>query len=251
MAFHDVELSVRTTAIGILNFVDRSGMLDDERRRQVGLLIFDREDRVRKAVAGFFADRWTEDTEEMLEEMEGAGRKGRKGNKKDQAVEDKIIKERVGWKSLASMLVRFTRALDEANEEPDEGANYPDRAARETAEELKAWIDMTGKSRIASAVDSLWDKVDGLRNWESLIQFVGLDHSGEGDGTADEVAGDEIWTVDEEEVALLIQVLVAGMRKAKSKAEADKKVCCPRSALVFQLGHAVLTRYHSSLCVCV
>jgi cohesin complex subunit SA-1/2 len=219
MAFHDTDLSVRTTAISILNYIDRSGMLDDEKRRQVGLLIFDAEFRVRKAVAGFFEGRWKEETEEMLEEMEGVGRKGKKGGQKGGDVDEETIKERVSWKCLASMLIRFTRALDDARE-GEEDARLPDQAARETAEQLKAWHDMTTKGRVASAVESLWEKVEGLRDWEGLVKFLGLDHSGESEDG--EGGGDEAWKVDEEEEASLIQVLVAGLRKAR--AEGDKKV---------------------------
>lgn len=222
MAFHDIDLSVRTTAIGLLNHIDRSGMLDDEKRRQVGLLIFDAEARVRKAVAGFFEGRWTEETEEMLEELEGASRKGKNAARKtNEDSDDSTTKERVGWKCLASMLVRFTWALDEASREDDDD-QVPEPAAREAAEYLKNWAESTTKTRVASAVESLWDKVEGLKDWEGLVKFLSLDHSGEaedGDGAGVE---DEAWKVDEEEEACLIQVLVASLRK--TKAEADKKV---------------------------
>lgn len=226
MAFHDIELSVRTTAIGILNHVDRSGMLDDEKRRQVGLLVFDSEGRVRKAVAGFFEGRWEEERDEMLEEIEGAERRKKKSNpaggRKKKAAEDEdeeVIKARVGWKCLASMFVRFSHALDDASAPIDADETMDDPSAREAAEELKAWVDMAPKGRIGSAVESLWDKVDKLRDCEGLVDFLGLDHSAD---DADDEAETDGWKLDEDEEGCLLQVLVAGLRKVK--ADAEKKV---------------------------
>lgn len=230
MAFHDIDLSVRTTAIGILNHVDRSGMLDDEKRRQVGLLVFDSEGRVRKAVAGFFEGRWEEERDEMLEEIEGAQRRAKKssqtsGRKKVVELEDQeVLKTRIGWKCLASMLVRFSHALDDASAPlNDDDESLEDPSARDAAEELKAWVDMAPKGRIGSAVESLWDKVENLRDWEGLVEFLGLDHS-TGEDEDEETVDANGWKLDEDEEGCLIQVLVAGLRKVK--AQAEKQVSC-------------------------
>ena len=231
MAFHDIDLMVRTTAIAILNHVDRSGMLDDEKRRQVGLLVFDSESRVRKAVAGFFDGRWEEERDEMLEEIQGVERRKKKsqpaGGRSKKNVDDEedalVLKARVGWKCLAAMFVRFSHALDDASAPLDADETMDDPSAREAAEELKAWVEMAPKGRIGSAVESLWDKVDKLRDCEGLVEFLGLDHSAADD--TDEDAETEGWKLDEDEEGCLIQVLVAGLRKLK--ADAEKKVSRP------------------------
>ena len=188
---------------------------------------------MRKAVAGFFEGRWEEERDEMMEEIEGAERRAKKksqssagGSRKKKAIADEedegeALKAKVGWKCLASMLVRFSHALDDASAPIDEDQTMDDPSARESAEELKSWVDMALKGRIGSAVESLWDKVEKLRHWEGLVEFLGLDHSrGENEDKEDETMADlEGWKLEEDEEGCLIQVLVAGLRKVKVQAE--------------------------------
>lgn len=230
MSFHDVEVSVRTCAIGILSSIDRSGMLDEEKRRQIGLLVFDSEARVRKAVSDFFEGRWNEEIEEKMEAIAGTSRRGRKKAKADDEDVEALIKSRVGWKCLAGLLVGYKEALEEAARPQDAEETMDDPALRNAAEELRNWAETAPKGRIGAAVESLWDQIETLRNWEGLIDFLELDHSAvrvsqdEEEDDAD-VTGErieDVWKLDEDEEAVLLAVLVAGLRKIKS--DTEKKV---------------------------
>lgn len=226
IAFHDVDLSVRTTTIGILGHIDKAGLLDDEKRSQIGLLVFEVEPRVRKAVAGFFDRLWADETEEALEALDIGARKGRKGKKAAEAdAVGEAVRKRVGWKALAAMVGRFSQALDEAAGGADEEAS---QTLKGLSQAVRMKMTTPPRGRIAAAIDSLWDHVPNLREWAELIDFLGLDHSrpAEGDDAADQADEDaekqaeRAWKLDEDEEALLVQILLAALGKVKE--EADK-----------------------------
>lgn len=227
MAFHDVELSVRTVTIEILGYIDQSGMLEDEQRRQVGLLVFDAEVRIRKAVAAFFDARWQEEKEEMVEEIEASQRRGNPSSDENHGEEARnVLNARVGWKALASMLVRFSQALDNASAP----SGSQDLSAKEDSRSLQGLGGgmIGGVGRIALAVDSLWDKVGPLRDWEGLAEFLCLDHS-QKDMQVDENLGREEedgWKLEEDEEGCLLDVLVAGLKKMKQEADRSVSVSC-------------------------
>lgn len=235
IAFHDVDLGVRTTTIGVLGHVDRAGLLDDERRSQIGLLVFEHEPRVRKAVAGFFDGLWADETQEAVEALDlgsGAKRGGRKRKKTANADDDdddeaevgEALRKRAGWKALGALLSRFSQALDEAAAgDADDGS----QAVKGLADAVRLRMAGPPKGRVAAAVDSLWEAVPRLRAWEELVDYLGLDHSrpaGEDDDEQDEgdaeKQAERAWKLEEEEEAQLVQVLLAVLAKAKD--EADK-----------------------------
>ena len=87
------------------------------------------------------------------------------------------------------------------------------------------------KSRIAFAVEALWDDVEPVRDWEALLDVLLLDHSPVGmgrkrKGKGREEAVDEAWRLEEVEEATLLEVLVTSLSKARADAVAStKKVC--------------------------
>lgn len=222
IAFHDTDLNVRTTAIQVLGHIDRAGMLDDEKRSQIGLLVFEVEPRIRKAVAGFFEGLWNDEIQEALEGLDVGSK--RKSKKKDDSDEEDVadaLKKRLGWKSLAALLVRFSTALEGHAEA---GTDDQPELVKALDQAVKMKMGAPPKDRITAAVESLWEKVDGLREWEDLIEFLGMDHSrkeDEGDVMEDDDArAEQAWKLSSEEEACLAHVLLASLEKAKE--EADK-----------------------------
>lgn len=231
MATADTELSVRVAIIGVLAAIDEQGSLEDaheEERETLCLLVFDEESKVRKAVSGFVKRIWQEIVEERL-----VGKKNAKGKER----------ERAGVKALGTLLVRLAKALDKvvnSQEEEDDDSG---------PKEVQALLRSDPKTRTALVVQSLWDEVDPVREWESLLDVLLLDHSaldgvsgsqtargkkkkgkqpangdaeGDAEGDADSVV-DEAWRLEDSEEAVLLEVLVASLRQAKALAQITAK----------------------------
>lgn len=249
MATLDVDVSVRVPVIHVLAAIDGHSLLEEEEREKLCLLVFDEEPRVRKAVSGFVRAIWEEEVDE------------RSVGKKGWSAQDK---ERVGIKALAALLVQWGKTLDkmvgddsdsellEMDGDAEEDAEGRRRQQRQRKELVTLTRDAVG--RTALVVEALWAEVDPVREWEDLLNFLLLDHSaaadddelperpgasvtrGNGrredkesaengeseDGVA--VVIDEAWRLEEVEEGILLEVLVAAIRKAKADAVGSKKV---------------------------
>ncbi|KAI0772878.1 hypothetical protein BD413DRAFT_622407 [Trametes elegans] len=224
MAVGDVELSVRVAVIQVLQTIDGHGLLEDEQRQQLCLLVFDEEARVRRAVSGFVKGVWEETVEERLV--------GRRPSDAD--------KHKAGVKALGMLLVNWARALDKANGEGDgdseDGMDLGEGSSkRARAKEVASLVGTNAKGRTALVVEALWDEVDPVRDWETLLDVLLLDHSAAGEESsrpssrskgkqiANDSAVDEAWRLEEVEEAVLLELLVASLRKALADAANAKK----------------------------
>lgn len=234
MATSDTELSVRVAVIQVLGAIDGHSLLEDEEREKLCLLVFDEEPKVRKAVSQFVKGVWDECVDERL-----VGRS--RPSEED--------RQRAGVKALASLLVKWCKTLDSITsiaEGADENADEESRDGEGTSQprrrrEVAVLVNMEQKGRTALAVEALWDELDPVRDWEGLLDLLLLDHSAvEGDevsgginGTRRRVNGkthtpdstvDEAWRLEEVEESILLEVLVATLRRAKAEATGGKKV---------------------------
>ena len=66
MAMSDTELSVRIAVVQVLQAIDEHGLLEDEQRERLCLLVFDEEHKIRRTVGGFVKGVWQESVEERL-----------------------------------------------------------------------------------------------------------------------------------------------------------------------------------------
>ncbi|KAG8957246.1 hypothetical protein FRC03_010340 [Tulasnella sp. 419] len=268
MATSDIELSVRVAVIQILCALDDIGELDEDQVDELSLLIFDKEAKVRKAVAGFVGGVWKNGVESR---MVGMSARGESGESKD--------KLRVGFKVFAELIVKWSRALEKddegravpGQEESQEGASDAGRGRKQRSsitqnsasssyksKEVAAIVGSMETGRIALAVESLWDELDVVGDWEGLLEYLLLDHSApdndaeggmspvsakrkqaqkrkaaahkKGGGRKNANAGEgaeveEAWRLKDEEEAVLVEVLVAALKKtvADAKALAEKK----------------------------
>ncbi|KIJ64745.1 hypothetical protein HYDPIDRAFT_28110 [Hydnomerulius pinastri MD-312] len=224
MAGGDTELGVRTAVIGVLSAIDGHALLEDEERERMCLLVFDAEARVRKAVAGFVTGVWEELTEERL--AVAAGRNKNKVGEKG--------KTRAGVKALAMSLVKWGKTLDRASEATEEesvlsgeGGGVPGRHVHPPSA-----VGVDPRGRTALAVEALWDEVEAISDWEGILDVLLLDHSA---GRDEDIDGSDslvesakngveaAWRLLEVEESVLLEVLVASLRRAKAVSASAKK----------------------------
>lgn len=222
MAGGDTELSVRTTVIGVLSAIDGNALLEDEERERMCLLLFDAEARVRKAVSPFVAGVWQEVAEERLSAVAGRN----KGEK---------IKSRVGVKALTMLVVKWGKALDRASEAAEEESEGGEGVSSRRIH-LPSSSGVDPRGRIVLAVEALWDEVDAVNDWECILDVLLLDHSA---GRDDDMEGpdslvesarntvDPAWRLSEVEETVLLEVLVASLRRTKLASTTGKKVRFP------------------------
>lgn len=227
MATGDTELAVRVAVIQVLGAIDEHSLLEEDEREKLCLLIFDEEVKVRKAVSQFVKGVWEESVETRL--------LGKKSTEKD--------KERAGVKGLATLLVKWGKALDKAEFDDEvvdnqslssgEGSSRPQKHSQ-----VISLIGPSQKGRTALAVDALWSEVDAVSDWNSLLDILLLDHSAVSDeGTSsgrgrggrtkqpvEESAVNDIWRLEEEEESLLLETLIAALSRARAEATGAKKV---------------------------
>ncbi|KAI0299424.1 hypothetical protein B0F90DRAFT_1728578 [Multifurca ochricompacta] len=223
MATRDTELSVRVAVIGVLGAIDAHQLLEDEQREELCMLVFDEDAKVRKAVSEFVRGVWVEIVEEQLAD--------RKVGKQERV--------RAGIKALGKLLVRLAKPLAKkatVAEDDEESLNVTSSPALRQVREVAALVGAEQRGRVALAVEALWDDVESVSDWETLLDVLLLDHSAGTEGiqesrgrrsksskaSIDSSVG-EAWRLEEVEEAVLLEVFVASLRKARTSAVNAKK----------------------------
>jgi cohesin complex subunit SA-1/2 len=230
MATCDTENTVRVTVIQVLSAIDAQGLLEEDQRAQLCLLVFDADAKVRKAVSSFVRGVWEETREQRL-----VGKSRPTENERDRA----------GLKALAMLLLRWSRALDRDAEGDAEGAGDGDSSSQgdgpSSQRDVAVAIHPSQKGRIALAVEALWEDVPAVSDWEAMIDLLLLDHSARQGATngddapvsrrkktkkvVDDMVVDECWRLEESEEGVVLEVMVSAMRRSKAEATGGKKVC--------------------------
>ena len=217
MATSDVDVSVRVSVIQVLRSIDRHGLLEDDQRGKLCLLIFDEDSRIRKGVSGFVKGVWEDDVSERLAE-----RRLSDGEKRQAEV-----------KSLASLLVKWGKALDKLTirEDGSEDEETPSQKMGGVA----SVMNPEKKGRTALAVEALWDEIDPINDWEGLLDLLLVDHSASVEETDETPSSpsspngrtvvDVAWRLSEAEEAITLELFTGSIRKAINEANAAKKVC--------------------------
>lgn len=229
MATRDIDLPTRVAVIQLLRTIEDQGLLEDEQREQLCLLVFGTEVRIRKAVGGFVNSVWTEAVEGKL--------MGRRDLEKETP--------RAQAKALAELLVKWSKMVDEESKQTTEETQTQTQTQTQdepAKEHTKLVLDdptlaIARRDRISHAVESLWDDIDIIRDWQSLLQLLLLDHSTEretavspskkrkaGKAKATDGTTEETWRLEEHEEAVLLQVLLGALKRAFEDSKAKKKV---------------------------
>jgi cohesin complex subunit SA-1/2 len=231
MARRDTEPTVRIAVAHVLASVDTAGLLDDDQRSALCELVFDSEPRVRRAVAGFVRGVWEEASAERL-----IGR---------EREIDEREKQFVGAKALAALLIQWGKNLDKGTageeDQPQEDTSQSQSNTGTTSKNLPILPGDEQQGRIPLVVEALWEEVDAVSDWQTLLDLLLLDHSATGETeptksrgrrgknakpTSEEVV-DEAWRLDEAEEGILLEVLVSALRQVRSEATEAKKVGKP------------------------
>lgn len=221
IATTDAETNVRVSGIELLNLLRENGLLEPDDIDAVGRLVFDADLKVRKAVAGFFAENINDLYTSKVDDIGGHD------NLEEalpEADEDNFEAPRLEWlkvKSLAELLQSYD--VDEA---------LPSQVERSRADgSLSLHLGM-GDSRFTLAADVLYEKVEEIREWQMLAGYLLFDHStGRANGVSDDplsqLKHESVLT--EKEEATLIEVLHASVKHHLT--EIAGKISAPKSKL--------------------
>jgi cohesin complex subunit SA-1/2 len=168
MATKDADVSVRVTAISVIQILKDTGMLEPDEIDSIGRLVFDSELRVRRAVIDFFAGCVNDSIENKVEEMGGSDAVDELfGDDED----DDYFSPRRDWisiKCLAELLAAYDAQLEEENQ------TLPPRGLDIAVEMVQA---VAPETRLSLASQVLYEKIDQVKNWELLSGYLLYDHS--------------------------------------------------------------------------
>ena len=209
MAIRDIDLRIRIQAIHVLCQLDAAGVLQDEEEEQryhIACLVFDKEPRIRKAIAGLIRSMWEEQCEEMKSKDESEPVKNKA---KDDDGEDDERSLRIGWKCLASLLIQLSNQLSASQQDPEPDMDETAASQAERAREVLSSVSAQAFSmdtHASIAVDALWAEMPLVQEADELLAFLVADQS---------VLGKEErpWALTDDEQTFLLKMLVAGGRK--------------------------------------
>jgi cohesin complex subunit SA-1/2 len=201
VAARDSEVSVRASAVDLLDMIRKAGMLEPDDIDTIGKLIFDSEARVRNAVVPFFAENINDLYEAKIDDQGG-----------EETLEEVFTVDnedhespRPGWiklKCLAEVLLSY---------DSDDREESPSQIDSGTDNDTLLATHM--ESRFSLAAKALFDKIPEMRDWESLACYLLFDHSNRVNPkskTVDiEVGLRNSFKLDEREEMALLEVLDA------------------------------------------
>ena len=209
MATRDAEAGIRAATVDLLDLIRETGLLEPDDIDAIGRLVFDTEPRVRKAVAGFFAENINDLFESALEEL--GGEEGL-AEVIGEEVEDEYNTPRIAWLKL-KCLAEVLRSYDSEDEE----------SQAENGSMNAPGVD----SRFSLAAQAIYDGIPEVKDWEVLAGYLLYDHSSATQDANDtDVTFKARCQLDEREEILLLEVLNVAVKSRLTEAvdsEKDKK----------------------------
>ncbi|KAA8893679.1 STAG domain-containing protein [Sphaerosporella brunnea] len=205
MGSRDVDTTVRATTIELLDVVREVGFLSPDDIETIGRLLFDSEQKVRKAVVPFFVENLNDLYQEKLEELGG-----------EEAIQESLDDEddeqgpTLSWIKL-KCLVETLATYDET----DEGEENEDQSTGKSSSIVMKVNEIVSRFSLAGA--ALWETLDEVRDWEGLARYLLYDHSASkagDDDIDDEDAKRKIKravALDAKEDVILLQILNASV----------------------------------------
>lgn len=214
MATQDAEPGVRAATVQLLDMVREAGLLEPDDIDVIGRLIFDVEPRVRKAVAGFFAENINDLFESAIEDLGGAESLE---ETLGEEVEDEYDQPRITWLKY-TCLAEVLQAYDGDNEE--DGL----RRHGDVGESLDISVK---ESRFSLAAKVMLEGIPELKDWKVLAGYLLCDLSNLSTNNPEqESAFKERCQLNENQEILLLQVLNVAVQSRLAEAiesEVDKK----------------------------
>lgn len=216
MASRDAEPGIRAAAVALLDMVRETGLLEPDDIDVIGRLIFDTEPRVRKAVAGFFAENIGDLFESAVEDL--GGEEGI-GEYLGAEVEDDYDTPRIAWLKFIC-LAEVLQSYDADND--GESAEFARNG--EATESLNV---SSTDSRFTLAAQAIYEGVPEVKEWEVLAGYLLHDHSSlPADESDPERAFQARCQLNERQEILLLEILNAAVKSRLIEAvasETDKK----------------------------
>ena len=226
MAIRDAEPNIRAAAVGLLDMIRGTGLLEPDDIDSVGRLIFDSEPKVRRAVAGFFAENATDLFESVVEDL--GGEEGI-AEAIGEEVEENYDKPRKTWlkfKCIAEVLQSYSTEDAEGDGE------------LEIPVTKSSLLAFGADSRISLAAQAIYEGVKEVKNWEALAGYLLFDSStaaqnGRGAHAPDTLFKEKLQLNEQEEV-ILLEVLNVAVKQRLLEAvdsETDKKGKKPKARI--------------------
>ena len=219
IAARDAEPSIRASSVELLDLIRDAGLLEPDDIDTIGKLIFDTEPRVRKAVAGFFAENINDHFESTVDELGGDEGIDEAMGEDDEEDFDTPRKSWLKLKCLAEVL----RSCDSDEEE---SSSPIEPGAPGASDSLAA---MGVDSRFSLAAQAICNGLPEVKEWEVLAGYLLYDHSGTGQAQVSDDVRHNFMTrcqPSEKEEFLLLEVLNAAVKQRLNDAvehETDKK----------------------------
>lgn len=166
IATSDAESSVRASGIELLNVLREHELLEPDDIDTVGRMIYDSDQRIRKAVATFFAENVKDSCSLKIDDLGG---EENLAESLPEVGDDNYEAPRVEWllyKSLAEMLVNY-----------DTESGLPNQIQRNRGDGSLILHATSSESRFTLAADVLYDKIDEIQEWEGISGYLLFDHS--------------------------------------------------------------------------
>ncbi|KAI0400565.1 hypothetical protein F4802DRAFT_609987 [Xylaria palmicola] len=208
MATRDAEVSVRVSAIAVVDILRGSGMLEPEEVDSISKLVFDSEVRVRKAVVGFFSELVQEFIENKIDEIGGNDVLEELFGDQEEDDYDSVRKDWVNIKALAENLAVYDAQLDAEQDEIRHGLDV-------AADVVNATIP---ESRISLAAQVLYEKMPEISNWQVIAGYLLFDHttsskSRSSKSNSTEVAVRKAVAPQPQEETILLEVLATAIKE--------------------------------------
>ncbi|KAL2126834.1 hypothetical protein VTI74DRAFT_147 [Chaetomium olivicolor] len=220
MATKDADVSVRVSAISVIQILKDTGMLEPDEIDSIGRLVFDAELRVRRAVIDFFAGCVNDLIETKVEEMGGGDAVDELFGDDEEYDYSSPRRDWISIKCLAELLVAYDAQLEEENQTlPVRGLDIATGVIQPVASE----------TRISLASQVLYEKIDQVKNWELLSGYLLYDHTtstkskSSSKRTSNETALKNAVAPEGREEAVLLEVLASAVKLSLASAsEGDR-----------------------------
>lgn len=209
MAMQDSDSSIRSATVELLGMIRETGLLEPDDIDNIGRLVFDSEPRVRKAVAGFFAENIKDLVESVVEDLGG-----------DETIEEALGEEvEDDYDSPRKPWLTFKCLAESLQGYDIEGTGSQD----DTRHDFTQRED----SRLTLAAQTVYDGIAELEQWETLAGYLLYDLSNVDTSSSDtETAFKARCQLSEKEDALLLEVLHVAIKSRLQeaiKSETDSK----------------------------
>ena len=206
MATQDAEPAIRASTVQLLDMVREAGLLEPSDIDVIGSLIFDMEPRVRKAVAGFFAENINDLFESAVEDLGGSESLE---EILGEELEDEYDRPRITWLKYIC-LAEVLQSYD--GEEDEDGLTR--------SGEVVGSLGISGKeSRISLAAQVILEGIPEVKEWKVLAGYLLCDLSNLSTTNPDqERVFKERCQLNEKQEILLLHMLHAAVNSALTEA---------------------------------